>query len=141
MKSLSTWVSLSLIVACLLVTMPPVPAAGADDTATTTVAARTVKLIVDYGDGVEKHFTSIAWRDAMTVQDVTIAATKVARGIQIKQRGRKATAFLSQIDDLANQATGKSWIYRVNGKLADRSFGVHAVAAGDVITWSFEDFP
>lgn len=103
--------------------------------------ARTVQLIVDYGDGVEKHFRQLKWHTKMTVQEVTLAATKHPRGIKIKQRGNKATAFLSQIDDLANNPQGKSWVYRVNGKLADRSFGIYQVKAGDVVTWTFQDYP
>jgi hypothetical protein len=101
----------------------------------------TVQLIIDYGDGVKKHFHQLKWRDKMTVQDVTVAASKHPRGIRIKQRGKKATAFLSQIDDLANHPRGRSWVYRVNGKLADRSFGVYHVKAGDVVTWSFQSYP
>ncbi len=102
---------------------------------------KTVQLIIDYGDGVRKHFHQLKWREKMTVQDVTVAASKHARGIKIKQRGKKATAFLSQIDDLANNPRGRSWVYRVNGKLADRSFGVYAVQSGDIITWSFQSYP
>ena len=101
----------------------------------------TVQLIIDYGDGVKKHFHQLQWRNKMTVQDVTVAASKHPRGIRIKQRGKKATAFLSQIDDLANNSRGRSWVYRVNGKLADRSFGVYPVKAGDVVTWSFQSYP
>lgn len=101
----------------------------------------TVRLIVDYGDGVTKQFHQIKWQDKMTVQDVTLAAAKHPRGIQIKQQGKKATAFLSQIDDLANNARGQSWVYKVNGKLAGRSFGVYEVKAGDVVTWSYQAYP
>ena len=104
-------------------------------------AKTTVKLIIDYGDGVTKHFHRIKWHDKMTVQDVTVAATKHPRGIHVKQRGKKATAFLSQIDDLANTPRGRSWVYRVNGKLADRSFGIYPVKSGDIVTWSFQDYP
>ena len=105
------------------------------------VGTDTVQLIIDYGDGVRKHFHQINWKDKMTVQDVTVAASKHPRGIQIKQRGKKATAFLSQIDDLANNPRGRSWVYRVNGKLADRSFGVYPVHTGDIVTWSFQAYP
>ena len=39
---------------------------------------RTVRLIVDYGDGVEKHFTALAFREGMTVMDaLKAAATKL----------------------------------------------------------------
>ena len=119
------------------------PQAGANNQGAEKKNARkkTVQLIIDYGDGVKKHFHQLKWQDKMTVQEVTQAASKHPRGIQIKHRGRKATAFLSQIDDLANKPGGRSWVYRVNGKLADRSFGVYAVSAGDVVTWSFQNYP
>ncbi|MAD80769.1 MAG: hypothetical protein CMJ50_08000 [Planctomycetaceae bacterium] len=106
-----------------------------------SVRRNTVQVIIDYGDGVKKHFHQIKWKDKMTVQDVTVAASKHPRGIQIKQRGKKATAFLSQIDDLANNPRGRSWIYRVNGKQADRSFGICLVQTGDIVTWSYQTYP
>ncbi len=110
------------------------------DNAKRTAAKNTIQLIVDYGDGVAKHFSKIAWRDKMTVQDVTEAASKHPRGIKVKQRGKRATAFLTQIDDLANEPRGRSWVYRVNGKLADRSFGVYVVQPGDVVSWAFQTY-
>ena len=33
---------------------------------------------------------------------------------------------------------GKNWLYRVNGKLADKSAGAYVLAPGDVILWRFE---
>ncbi len=101
----------------------------------------TVQLVIDYGDGVEKHFSRLPWRNKMTVQDVTLAGSKHPRGIRIKQTGKKATAFLTQIDDLANQRNGRNWVYRVNGKVADRSFGIFPVQAGDVVTWTYQEYP
>lgn len=155
MKKTPTAAACTIVAATLLwaALIPPTWAAGPPPvTAAGTSAAtagdenvktekETVRLIVDYGDGVQKHFHQIKWQDKMTVQDVTLAASKHPRGIQIKQRGKKATAFLSQIDDLANNPRGRSWVYRVNGKLADRSFGVSTVKAGDVVSWSYQDYP
>ena len=106
-----------------------------------TTAKKTVQLVVDYGDGVRKHFHRITWHDKMTVQDATEAAAKHPRGIRIKLRGKQATAFLTQIDDLANNPRGRNWVYRVNDKLANRSFGVYPVKSGDIITWSYEVYP
>ena len=149
MKRFPSSIAVGLVVTVLFLTglMRPVfaesPQAAAREagTAKRTAARNTVQLIVDYGDGVEKHFPRIKWQDKMTVQGVTLAASKHPRGIQIKQRGKKATAFLSQIDNLANQSSGLSWVYRVNGKLADRSFGVYPVKAGDVVLWAFQEYP
>jgi hypothetical protein len=47
---------------------------------------------------------------------------------------------LTRIDDLANETAreGKNWLYRVNGKLADKSAGAYVLSPGDVILWRFE---
>jgi hypothetical protein len=99
-----------------------------------------VKLVVDYDDGVQKHFTQIPWRKEMTVLHVLEAAQKHPRGIQFKYRGRDATAFLTKIDDVENEGRGRNWIYRVNGKLGVRSFAVHRLEAGETVLWRFEKY-
>ncbi len=101
-------------------------------------AAPRVRVVVDYGDGVEKHFTAISWREGMTVLDAMQAAQEHPRGLKFKFRGSGATAFLTQIDDLENQGRGGNWVYRVNGELAERSFGVYHLEAGDAVLWRFE---
>ena len=102
--------------------------------------ARTVAVVIDYNDGVQKHFRRITWRSNMTVLDAMVAAQKHPRGIRFKYRGKGATALLVRIDDLENSAQGRNWLYRVNGKLADRSFGTWKVQAGDTILWKHEKF-
>ena len=100
--------------------------------------AKPVKLIIDFGDGVEKHFTRLPWTEGQTVMDVMMAAREHPRGIEFEHRGRGSTAFLFQIDDVKNERQGRSWIYRVNDKLADRSIGIYRIEAGDTILWKFE---
>lgn len=102
--------------------------------------AATVKLIVDYGDGVQKHFTAIAWTDGMTVLDAMEIASRHRRGITWDRRGRGATAFLTRIDDVQNEGNGRNWIFHVNGKLADCGLGVHPLASGDTILWTFAEY-
>jgi hypothetical protein len=97
----------------------------------------TVKLVVNYGDGVEKHFTAIAWREGMTVLDAMRAANEHPRGIKFEFTGEGERAFLSSIDGVSNEGGGRNWIYRVNGETGDRSFAVKGIAAGDVIHWTF----
>ena len=100
----------------------------------------TVTVTIDFGDGFQKRYTSIPWKSKMTVMDATQAATKHKRGIKIKYRGRRATAFLFQIDDLKNEGRGKNWLYSVNGKLGDRSFALFPVKAGDTVLWKFRKY-
>ncbi len=99
--------------------------------------AKTVSLIIDYGDGFEKHYTNIAHRERMTILDVMRRAEKHVRPLPFRFRGKEATAFLTEIDGLANEGSGRNWIYRVNDKLGDRSFAVYELAAGDVVRWRF----
>ena len=100
----------------------------------------TVRLIIDYGDGVEKHFTALAWKEGMTVLDALEAAQKHPRGIKFVYRGKGATAFLTQIDELENEGRGRNWVYRVNDELAKKSFAILTVKAGDTILWTFGEY-
>lgn len=100
--------------------------------------APTVRVVIDYGDGVEKHFTTLAFRGEMTVLDAMKAAQEHPRGIKFQHRGSGATAFLTQIDDAKNEGAGRNWVYRVNGELGDRSFALYELKAGDAVLWKFE---
>jgi hypothetical protein len=99
-----------------------------------------VAVVIDYGDGVEKHFTAIEWKEGLTVLDAMRAAQSHKRGIRFEQRGSGDTALLTKIDDLANEGRGRNWIYRVNGKLGDTSFGARKLEAGDSVLWKFEEY-
>ena len=99
--------------------------------------AKVVTLVIDYGDGVEKRFTQLRPPGQATVLDIMNLAEKHKRGITFEYQGKGATALLTQIDKLKNEGRGNNWIYRVNGKLGDRSFGVFRVKAGDTILWKF----
>jgi uncharacterized protein DUF4430 len=103
----------------------------------------TVKLVIDFGDGFQKVYPSIPWVADMTVLDALNKAKDHSRGTKFRYTGSGATAFLTEIDSLKNQAGGadkKNWLYRVNGKRADKSFGVYSLNADDEIVWSFDVF-
>lgn len=100
-------------------------------------AAPVVRLTIDYGDGVEKHFTRIPWREGMTVLDTLVEAKKHARGIQFEHRGSGETAFVSQIDDLKNEGNGRNWLYRVNDKPGTTSSGIYKLSRDDRVLWKF----
>ncbi len=103
-------------------------------------AKQLVRLVIDYGDGVQKHFTELAWHDEMTVLDALTAAQKHPRGIRIKYRSQGATAFLTKIDDLENEGGDRNWVYRVNDKFADKSFAVFTLKPGDTVLWKFGEY-
>ncbi len=100
----------------------------------------TVRLVIDYSDGVEKHFNAIAWKSGMTVMDVMSAAKKHPRGISFEHKGKGATALLTKIDDVENEGRGRNWLYKVNGEPADRSMGIFELKAGDTVLWKFDKY-
>lgn len=114
---------------------PPAPAAPPTD-----AAARLVRLTIDYGDGVQKVFTSLEHRAEMTVLDALLDASRHPRGITVEHTGRGQTAFVRRIDDLANQGGGagkRNWLFLVNGKKGTRGSGVTTLAPGDQVAWEF----
>jgi hypothetical protein len=101
---------------------------------------KAVRLVVDYGDGVEVHFKALPWREGMTVVDALEAAQKHPRGIKFVQRGRDATAMITEIGGKQNEGSGKNWIFSVGGKTADLGAGAYELKAGDTILWEFKPY-
>jgi hypothetical protein len=100
----------------------------------------TVRLVIDYGDGVIKTITDLPWSKGQTVLDVMNAAKTHSHGITFNASGSGASAFLTQIDDVANQGGGagkKNWQFWVNAAYADRGLGAYEVQASDVVLWRF----
>lgn len=100
-------------------------------------AKETVKLAIDYGDGVQKQFAELPWTKEMTVLAALEAAAKHPRGIKFVHQGKGETLLVTAIDDLKNEGRGRNWLYEVNGKLADRSCAVMPLKAGDSVLWRF----
>jgi hypothetical protein len=98
---------------------------------------KTVKLTIDYGDGVQKVFPALPWQEKMTVLAALDAAQKHPRGIKLAYQGSGERVLVTAIDGLKNEGRGKNWLYEVNGKLADKSCGVHELSAGDAVLWRF----
>lgn len=97
-----------------------------------------VMLTIDYGDGFQKRFTKIRWHKDMTVLTVMQFAKKHARGIEFEFRGRGKFALLTSIDRQSNEGgDGDNWVYRVNGKLGDRSFSIATLPKGARVLWEF----
>lgn len=103
-------------------------------------AQATVALVIDYGDGVEKHFRELPWKAGMTVLDVIKAAEQHPRGSKFVYRSAGDTAFLTQIDDVKNEGSGRNWIFSINGELGKRSFAVTEVKSADRVLWKFTQY-
>ena len=100
----------------------------------------TVRLVVDYGDGVIKTITGLPWVKGSTVLDVMNAAKDRPHGISFSYTGSGASAFLTRIDDVANEggaAAKKNWQLWVNTSYAERGFGVYELQPLDVVFWRF----
>jgi len=100
----------------------------------------TVRLVVDYGDGVIKTITGLPWTKGSTVLDVMNAAKDRPHGITFSYTGGGASALLTRIDDVANEGGGgakKNWQLWVNTSYADRGFGAYEVQPLDVVLWRF----
>jgi len=102
-------------------------------------ASHAARLTIDYGDGVQKTFTALPWKEKMTVFDLLKAAEGHPRGIKVAHTGKGETIFVTAIDDLTNEGTGGSnWRYTVNDKPARYSAGVMELKAGEAVVWRFE---
>jgi hypothetical protein len=100
--------------------------------------AATIRLTIDYGDGVQKLFTALPWKEKTTVFDALQAAEKHSRGIKVAFTGRGEFVFITAIDDAANEgASGPNWRYTVNDQPARYSAGVMELKAGDAVVWRF----
>lgn len=133
-----SWPSCLAVVTLLgLIGCKPPAASDADRPPATRPTGPAVTLVVDFDDGLEKHYR-LPWRESMTVLDALEAASRRQRGIDVDIRGRGAMAMVTAIDGLPNEGgEGRNWIYRVNGQLADKGCGVYETKAEDVIIWSF----
>jgi hypothetical protein len=101
-------------------------------------AAPTIRLTIDYGDGVQKTVAALAWKDKMTVFDALRAAEQHPRGIRVAHTGEGERTFITAIDDCENEGAGAAnWRYTVNDQPARYSAGVAELKAGDTILWRF----
>lgn len=103
-----------------------------------------VRLIIDYGDGVQKHFPMMEWKAGMTVEDLMKAAKTKSHGITYELKppnGTGASFFIEKLDDLQNEGYGptkKNWLYSVNFVEAQVGAGVFKLNPNDVVLWKFD---
>src|SRR4051812_8983925 len=83
------------------IVMPLLPVACGNAAAQDSSAV--VRLTIDYGDGMQKTFSAVPWKEKMTVFDALQAAEKHPRGIKLAFTGRGETIFVTAIDDAANE--------------------------------------
>jgi len=99
-----------------------------------------VELSIRFADGKTRRFEPIAWHEGMTVLDLMQSCKgSDGKALKFEHRGSGATAFLTSIDGVANESGrgSKAWIFRVNDKLGNRSFGTTELKPGDTVLWHF----
>ncbi len=109
----------------------------------TAAATKTVQLVIDFGDGGQKRFPALAWREGMTVIDALEAAKGIPHGVKYETHGSGEATLVTQIDDVVNQAGAagaKNWLFYVNDKLGKSSSAVASIQPGDVVLWKFEPY-
>ncbi len=114
--------------------------AGAETERPVEEKPKTVCLIVDYNDGVEKCFTALPWEGDMTALDAIQLAAQHPRGIEVTIKGRGKMSLLTRIDDLKNTGSGRAarnWLYWSDGEMGKVGIGAAELEADDVITLKF----
>jgi hypothetical protein len=103
-----------------------------------------IRVTIDDGNGVEKTFNSIEWRQGLTAWEATLEAVKKAPQLQVKHSGSGSSVFVTEIGGVANQGGGakmKNWQYSVNDEYADVGPGAKVLKAGDRVVWRFAEAP
>ncbi len=103
-----------------------------------------VQIVIDYGNGVRKHYTRIGWRHEMTVLDAMNRAKELRPGLAFGSPGSGPTAIITQIDGIRNEGGGsgkRNWLYWVNDGFADAGIGAKRLDVGDVVIWRFDTYP
>ena len=118
-------------VLALLMTTPS--AVRADD-------GKVVRMTVDYGDGAQKVFYALPWKEKITVLAALQAAEKHPRGIKVEHQGSGGTTLITSIDGAVNEGRGSNWIFEVNGKLGEKSCALVELKPGDAVLWRFGDY-
>ncbi len=96
----------------------------------------TVILEVIGGSSAPKSIDVVCSPDSTVL--MTLERAQQMGELKYESIGSGETTFVKAIDGITNEGSdGKNWIYRVNGKLGDKSAGIYTVAPGDRISWSW----
>jgi Domain of unknown function (DUF4430) len=108
-----------------------------------------MRVVVDFGDGTQVHYTRVDMVDVKADEDGTWSALEVMetaekqegpRKLRFASRGRGTTAFLTAIGGVANEGGGddkRSWQYWINDEYGKVGMGSARLKPGDRLTWAF----
>ena len=132
-------------IAASILLLPIICLAGCDSTAELPAELQrdigTVQLKVDFGEDKRAKTIDVVCSEDSTVL-LTLERAQNMKKLKFEFTGSGETAFIKSIDGVENEgADGKSWTYKVNGKLGDKSAGIFEVDPADEIEWTFGDRP
>lgn len=119
----------------------------------TSTPPETVTLIIDYGNGEQKSFTAIPWKQEMDVLEVLQAAGSIEPGLVFEfrvtlesDRAGRQWGIIASIDGVEADQTNQQWLTWINGRSEGNELaatgrfaaGAPQVAAGDVISLKLE---
>ena len=112
---------------------------GSDESVQSTESSMggACELVIKFnGRSADKQFF-VACQDSATVLTILEKAA-LEQMIEYTVRGTDSTALVTSIGGVKNEKSyGDNWVYRVNGKLGDRSAGIFQVNPGDMVQWTF----
>lgn len=120
----------------------PVPSTNDGDSG--EQKAKTVKLVLEFGDGTKRVYDSLPWSEGVTVLTAMDEAKAGAEPVTYALSGSGDAAFVNEINGVKNEGTGsgkKNWLFWVNGKFADRSAAVYKIQPADEVVWKFTVWP
>jgi hypothetical protein len=120
-------------IACLLMTI------AATEAATVGVADPIVLKITM--DDETAEFEMTAFDGDLSIADIMKKIAETEKEFRYKSRGRGDTFFVTEINGRKNEgARGRNWIFKVNGKLGNKSAGSFKIKAGDKVEWNFQKY-
>jgi hypothetical protein len=85
----------------------------------------TVSLSIDYSNGVQKHFSSISWKEDLTIMGAVEASMKIPPGTTVKFGSDRAGRVLGLvIDEMPGTDTpALDWVVSINAKRFEHRLG------------------
>jgi hypothetical protein len=123
---------------------PKPPAVRASQEDSVAPKSKTVKLVIEFGDGAERVYDALPWVEGDTVLAAMDKAETAAEPTTYSHSGSGDAAFVNEINGVKNEGTGsgkKNWLFWVNGKLADQSAGAYLLKPADEVVWKFAEWP
>ena len=106
------------------------------------IANSAVALSVTWSNEKRLPLFEVTWSPGLTVRDLMLTAQDEG-ALTFEETGEGDAAMLTAIGDTTNEGAGtdsQNWIFRVNGKMADRSFAIYELEKGDIVSWEFSTY-